>query len=513
MKKSLAIDQRLRRWLLPVMFALITALIATSLAIRIHGVKKHNLAVATEGVRNIFRMIVLTRQWNAEHGGVYVFASPETPVNEYLETPAKQIVLPDQRKLALLNPAYMTRQISELAEKDPHLNLRLHVTSVNPIRPANSPDSWEASALKQFEQGVPEFSSIEQQDDQYYLRYMAPLLVKEACLDCHAKQGYKLGEIRGGISVSILMQPIEQAMQREIRGSVISHAFFYGLSIAISWILIELLARRWRALDDNMALLQATRDELIEIEKMASLGRLVAGFAHELNTPVGVAVGAVSQGDVIIAKLKALITRDEVTEQDLAQQLNYLTESHQLALANLRRAADLVQRFKRTSIDRDSQLQREYQLAELIQDVLFTLQNSLKHTEIQIRVECPETIKIFGIPGLMEQILTNLITNSLQHGFENGTRPGQISISVHQDQKAGFRIDYQDNGIGMSEQTRSQAFEPFFTTSRERGGSGLGLYVTYTIVTKQMQGSIQLNRLPHGVRFLIECPLEQGIRP
>lgn len=509
MRPKLAIDQRLRRRMLPLMLLLITLLMGASLSVRIDGVRKHNLDLATEGARNMFRMIVLTRQWSAERGGIYVFVSEQTPPNDYLKHPQRDLELKDQRKLTMLNPAYMTRQIAELAAKDPQLHLRLHITSLKPIRLENGPDPWEALALKRFEQGRQEIASVEQEDGKSYLRYMAPLTVNQACLACHEQQGYKLGDVRGGISVSLQFQAIEQTMHNEIVANVLSHGVFYGLLVLISWGLIELLARRWRALDDTIETLQATRNELVENEKMASLGRLVAGFAHELNTPVGVAVGAISHGDETINNLTALLAKDEVTEQELAGQLERLREGHHLALANLRRVAELVQRFKRTSINRGSQQKREYYLAELIQDVLTTLNNTLKRTAIDIEVDCAKDFKLYGTPGLLEQVLTNLITNSIGHGFNNGSRPGHIIIKAERTATQRLILDYQDNGSGMNDETRQKAFEPFFTTRRANGGSGLGLYVIYNIITQQMAGTVQIMSAPGaGTRFHIDCPIE-----
>lgn len=509
MKKQPAIDQRLRRRLLPFLLFVITLLLGALLWNRIEGVRKQNFEVATEGARNIFHIIVLTRQWNAEHGGVYAFESDKTTANSYLDHPERELELKDKRKLVLLNPAYMARQIAELAEKDPRLHLRLHITSLRPIRPENTPDAWEALALGQFEQGLQEIASVEQMEGRRYLRYMAPLQVTEACMKCHAKQGYRLGDIRGGISVSLQFAGIEATIRKEILATVINHAVSYGLLLIITWGLVELLARRWRALDDSIETLQETRNELVENEKMASLGRLVAGFAHEINTPVGVAVGAISHGDDTILKLQALLSKDEVTEQELAEELDYLQQSHALALSNLRRAAELVQRFKRTSIDRGSAQKREYQLAELIRDVLMTLQNVLKHASVEVEVHCAERLKLYGTPGLLEQVLTNLITNSVSHGFEDGARPGRIVIKAWQ-ADGRLMIDYRDNGVGMSEEVRQRAFEPFFTTRRGTGGSGLGLYVTYNIVSQQLGGSIQIISVPKtGVCFYIECPIER----
>lgn len=509
MDKSLTIDQRLRRKALPLLLLIITIFMAGSFYVRILAVRHHNLAVATEGARDIFRVIVLTRQWNAEHGGVYVFSSEASPVNPYLENPLRQLETTDQRKLTLLNPAYMTRQIGELATKDPDLHVRLHITSLKPIRPENAPDPWESNALQRFEEGQQEIASVEMESGQSYLRYMAPLMVKQACLNCHAKQGYKLGDVRGGISISLQMDPFEKAMQDDIEATVISHGVSYSLFIIISWGLIELLARRWRTLDDTIETLNATRSELVETEKMASLGRLVAGFAHEINTPIGVAVGAVSHGDETIAKLQNLLKQEEVTEEQLTEQLDYLGESHQLALANLRRAAELVQRFKRTSIDQSSHQKRDYLMVEVIQDVLLTLRNTLKHTKIEVAVNCPPTLQVFGTPGLLEQVLTNLIMNSINHGFDHGKQPGNIGIKVWQPNSNQLCIEYDDDGCGMNETTRQQVFEPFFTTNRENGGSGLGLFVIYNIITQQLAGSIHLQSTPGtGVHFHIEYPVD-----
>ncbi|MDP2180280.1 c-type heme family protein [Methylicorpusculum sp.] len=509
MKEKTAIDAQLRRVHLPLLLLMITMILAASLYFRISSVRHHNLEVTTVGARNIFQIIVLTRQWNAEHQGVYALVSADTQPNPYLEHPDRDLELADKRRLTMINPAYMTRQIADLAMSDEHLNLHLHITSLKPIRPENGPDDWEALALKEFEEGKSEKFSIEIINDQSYLRYMAPLAVKQPCLACHAKQGYKLGDVRGGISVSMPYQAIEQATQNEIMATVINHGFFYVLLVTISWVLIELLARRWRSLDDTIMSLEATRTELIATEKMASLGRLVAGFAHELNTPVGVAVGAISHSDETIKTLKQLLTLDEVSEIEFSTQIDYLSESHDLALANLRRAADLVQRFKRTSIDRGSEHKREFQLAELIQDVLTTLRNVLKKTAIKVDVDCDPLLKLYGAPGLLEQILTNLITNSVTHGFDEGRRTGRILIKTFKNSDGKLVIDYQDDGAGMNDEVCRQAFEPFFTTRRDCGGSGLGLYVIYTIVTHQMAGAINIKARPGlGSHIHIECPIE-----
>jgi len=511
MHNTLTIDQRLRRYVLPTLLLAITLLMAVSLYFGISAVRQHSVEIAAEGARDIFRIIVLTRQWNAEHGGVYVFTTEKTPVNAYLDRVDSQLETTDHRFLTLLNPAYMTREIAEMASKEQDLRVRLHITSLKPIRPENKADAWESQTLSSFEQGVQEVVSVERESGNEVLRFMAPLMVKQACLACHAKQGYQLGDVRGGISVSLQMDPINKAMQADIRASIISHGVFYTLLVAVSWGLIELLARRWRSLDETIETLKATRDELVETEKMASLGRLVAGFAHEINTPIGIAVGAVSHGNEAIETLRNLFKQEEVSEKELIERLDDLTESHELALANLRRGAELVHRFKRTSIDQASQQKRKYQLYELIQDVLLTLRNTLKNTDVTVDVDCPLELELFGTPGLLEQVLINLIINSVKHGFCHGKASGEIHITVRQSDHRQICIDYYDNGVGINEDIRHKVFEPFFSTSREQGGSGLGLYVVYNIITQQMGGNVRVESAPGGgVSFHIEFPVERS---
>ncbi len=164
---------------------------------------EYNNAVANEArsmleiSRVFFRQILLTREWNARHGGVYVFRDATTPSNPYLDVKLRDIVLDDNRTLTLVNPAYMTRQISEITKE--YNGVRMHITSLNPIRPANAPTPWERETLNAFESGLKERGEFFEQG----YRYMAPLQVQESCLKCHGKQGYRIGDIRGGISISI----------------------------------------------------------------------------------------------------------------------------------------------------------------------------------------------------------------------------------------------------------------------------------------------------------------------
>ena len=253
--------------------------------------------------------------------------------------------------------------------------------------------------------------------------------------------------------------------------------------------------------------LQEASEQLVQSEKLASLGRMVAGFAHEINTPVGIALGAISQNDEVVQRLQSMMTQDEVSEEEFSTNLATLREAGKLAVSNLMRAADLVRSFKRTSIDQASDQPRDFDVEEQINDIQSNLHNQFKRTQIEFVVNCPTKLQIKGVPGLFAQLFTNLSLNSLQHAFDEGKRAGKIEITVSQKPNNRLHISFADNGKGMAPEVAEKIFEPFFTTRRGQGGSGLGLYVCYNIVTTQLHGTISCQSAPEkGSRFEIEFP-------
>jgi len=170
---------------------------------------------------------VITRHWSAGHGGVYVPMTSDTPANPYLANiPERDITTPSGKQLTLINPAYMMRQIYEIEQKGGY-SFFGHITSLNPIRPLNAPDPWERNALEAFERGETEISAIESIAGKEYFRLMRPLRVEKSCLKCHAAQGYKEGDVRGGISASILTEPLLTIMDKRIFRFSISHIILW----------------------------------------------------------------------------------------------------------------------------------------------------------------------------------------------------------------------------------------------------------------------------------------------
>jgi two-component system NtrC family sensor kinase len=268
------------------------------------------------------------------------------------------------------------------------------------------------------------------------------------------------------------------------------------------------VAERTTQLHAKVAELTQTRQELLQSEKMASLGRLVAGFAHELNTPLGVALGSASTLRNEAKKINQLMEQEEIDVDELLTSIASIDKGAGLTLSNLERAANLVTSFKRTAVDQTSNEIRSFHIHQVINDTINTLHNQLKRTHLDIQVDCPSALKIKSLPGALEQILTNLLMNSLIHGFdENENVHGTIKISVQLNEN-NLHLEYSDNGKGIAQENLEKIFEPFFTTHRAHGGSGLGMYICYNLVTTQLQGTITCDSiLNQGVVFNIDFPI------
>ncbi|MBF0421480.1 MAG: PAS domain S-box protein [Magnetococcales bacterium] len=266
---------------------------------------------------------------------------------------------------------------------------------------------------------------------------------------------------------------------------------------------------RTQELNAKVAELEQTRSELVKSEKMASLGRLVAGFAHEINTPIGVAVTGFSLIGETLNIMEDLLAHEEVQEEEFRQVIATIREAADLSLANITRAGELVASFKRTSVDQSSDIRRLFNVREVVMDVIRSLHSKLKKTEITLDVIIDPALNMTGWPGLLEQILTNFIINSLLHGYPSEQPVGRITIMACIE-KGEMLLDYADDGVGMEESVRGFAFEPFFTTKRSQGGSGLGLYLCYNIVTSKLNGTITCSSSPgQGVQFHIVFPVSE----
>lgn len=481
----------------PLLLAFWALVTAASFTWHVHELESHAHAMAAQRGRLVFEMVELTRLWATQHGGVYVPVTEKTPPNPWLDVPEKTVATPAGRLLTQINPAYMTRQLGELIAAEQH-DMRIHLTSLKPVNPGNAPDEWERQALAGFETSRGERISIVGAGDTAIFRYMAPLEVKESCMACHEQQGYRVGGVRGGLGVSFPARYIYGIVDAQKRDFLFIHLAAFALFALAAWGSLWLIRR-------HVLALEAARAELVESEKMASLGRMVAGFAHEVNTPVGVAVGAVSHAAETVREIGALLSHEEVTEEDLRARLGTLDEATGLALSNLQRAAGMVRSFKRTAVDQASDSVRDYDLAETVADVVQSLQSAFKTTAIRIESEVP-ALKLHGPAGALQQILINLLQNSHLHAYAGGTGTGTIHIAARAEGD-DVLVDYRDDGAGMGEETLRRIFEPFYTTARGSGGSGLGLYIAYNLATQALGGSIECESRPgQGACFMLRFP-------
>ena len=253
--------------------------------------------------------------------------------------------------------------------------------------------------------------------------------------------------------------------------------------------------------------LQDAQRSLIEAEKFAALGGLVAGVAHEVNNPVGISLTVASSFARRCAQFSDEIRDGAVRRSKLEE---FVAGSHEAAkqlVTNLNRAADLIQSFKQVAVDRSDAERRVFNLREATEQMMVSLRPALKHSLVWLSVDVPEEISLKSYPGPYGQVLTNLVLNALTHAFPD-KRAGTLRLSARKLGTEQIEIEFADDGVGMSEEVQRRAFEPFFTTRRNRGGTGLGLHIVYNLVTRRLGGSLRLESQPgHGTVFRIRLPL------
>ena len=278
---------------------------------------------------------------------------------------------------------------------------------------------------------------------------------------------------------------------------------------------VELEMRKARdAAETALRNLRDTQASLIEAEKLAALGRLVAGVAHEVNNPVGISLTVASALERKTANFTTEVERGDVRRSSLNEYLATSRDASSQLVANLNRAAELIQSFKQVAADRNYSDQRTFDLADLTEQVAMSLRPGLRKRNLTLNVECQPNLMMTSYPGPYGQVLTNLFLNAVSHAFPDG-RPGVVDIQVRESGKDNVEILFCDNGCGMSLDVRRRAFDPFFTTRRDQGGTGLGLHIVYSIVTNRLGGRLDLDSEPgNGTRIQIIlpriAPLEQA---
>ncbi len=293
-----------------------------------------------------------------------------------------------------------------------------------------------------------------------------------------------------------------------IAGSILSRIRSREALLQLNRELEIKVQERTQELSTSLDNLKLAQDKLIRSEKLSALGGLVAGVAHEVNTPLGIAVTASSVLGETLSSLNLDFLQGKLSKQMFSDYLMQAEQNNQLLSNNLQRAAKLISDFKKTAVDQHSDQYLRFNLADSLNALITSLHPETRKRQAKIELKCEPSLKLKGYPSLIGQIITNLIMNSLVHGFDRPAgQENLIRICIEED-SPWLKIDYQDNGLGIAKELQSRVFEPFYTTKRQQGGSGLGLSIIHNLVEK-LGGTLELAEPEQqGALFKLVLPLE-----
>ncbi|THB73217.1 MAG: DUF3365 domain-containing protein [Desulfobulbaceae bacterium] len=479
------------------------------------------LRQAEQQARLLYKQILLTRQWASDHNGLFIMKRKGVESNPYLDLPTVTDAM--GKEYFMRNPAMITRELSEYAKEDGLGNFG--VTSLKPVNPANQPDEFEQIALQRFNDGAAEMIDVMSAEDGRYVRFMAPLKVTESCLGCHARHGYTVGDIRGGLSITIPIQWADELIQRNIKSliiiGVLSVLFVTGaLFLMFETLIVHRIRRLTEAMDafpedlpethlipsifkdeldvvsDNFIhfcdRLKKSQNELIKAEsqshfneKMASLGILSAGIAHEVNNPLGGMLNCVKS------------MRERPKDIELHERYLPLLDK---GLRQIEKVMRQLLNFGRIEPSRT----RVVDVSQLLQECTSLLSYKLKNINLEVITEVSEAVEIDA--EALKQIVINIGLNAIQAMQDGGTL--RISCVADGD---NLVLTCSDTGAGISQENLAHIFDPFFTTKDVGVGTGLGLAVTYSLV-KRMHADIQVeSTLGEGTSFRVTIPNKQEI--
>jgi PAS domain S-box-containing protein len=585
----------------------------------LYEIKTNTIELATKEARTHFNRDQAFRLWGASHGGVYVPIDEKTPPNKYLTHIAERdIKSPSGKKLTLMNPAYMVRQMGGLFSE--LYGVIGHITSLKPLRPENAPDEWEKKALMSFEEGKLEVSEIINLDNKSYLRLMRPVFAEKPCLKCHAHQGYKEGDVRGGISVSIPMEPYLKKEREDSIIHLLSLSFIWFLGICGIGVGMKSLKQRWQAEEEKRTsehryheLVETLSDIIYTISKEGTflslnkafeditgitcseaIGRHFSLFTHpddlDMSTKIfNVAISGapppsfeirvltkqgtykpiemrgtplVKNNEVIgVSGIGRDITERKAIESEKQALWNQLLQAQKMEsvgrlasgishdfnniLTGILGYAELISReldekhpakkkvatiinscksaAKLTrqllAFSRKQVLDMRLNNLNIILDKMSNMLERMVGTDIKVQINSKNKIKNTKVDSTqIEQILLNLVINAknaMPHGGDLTIEIKNVTFSnedtrIHKGTKAGdyVMLSVADTGVGIEKDIQENIFEPFFTTREKEKGSGLGLSTVFGIV-KQHNGFIIVDSEPgKGAVFKLYFPAE-----
>ena len=362
-----------------------------------------------------------------------------------------------------------------------------------------------------------------EQELENYKELFFQLIKNDLLLEQNYDEGIHLKMRQASHSAEDILDIIDRTIEKELENKISNAKYIvYFLSLFVSFLILlfsrlivknivndfqKRVDEKTKALEENISKLKSMQAELIQNEKMASLGSLVAGVSHEINTPIGMALTTSTHLNKELNSLKKSYLNEEMSEKEFLEYLEDSKLSIDSINKNLIRAVNLIKSFKQIAVDQISEELREFNLKEYLDEILLSIHSKIKMTKIKIEVNIDKNIAINSYAGIFSQIFTNLIINSIIHGFNNGVDIGTIKISANLENN-DLTIYYEDDGKGLDEVTKNKIFDPFYTTNRVKGGSGLGMNIVYNLVVKKLKGTIFLeNKKEKGVLFVIKCKI------
>lgn len=362
-----------------------------------------------------------------------------------------------------------------------------------------------------------------EQELENYKELFFQLIKNDLLLEQNYDEGIHLKMRQASHRAEDILDIIDRTIEKELENKISNAKYIvYFLSLFVSFLILlfsrlivknivndfqKRVDEKTKALEENISKLKSMQAELIQNEKMASLGSLVAGVSHEINTPIGMALTTSTHLNKELNSLKKSYLNEEMSEKEFLEYLEDSKLSIDSINKNLIRAVNLIKSFKQIAVDQISEELREFNLKEYLDEILLSIHSKIKMTKIKIEVNIDKNIAINSYAGIFSQIFTNLIINSIIHGFNNGVDIGTIKISANLENN-DLTIYYEDDGKGLDEVTKNKIFDPFYTTNRVKGGSGLGMNIVYNLVVKKLKGTIFLeNKKEKGVLFVIKCKI------
>lgn len=464
----------------------------------------------------IFNLIVDIRHWNAQYDGVYMKTEEMHP-NPYLEP--GYIKSDKNETLVWVNPAFMTRQISDIASQ--RNGFKLKITSTKLINKHNSPNEDERKILEHFEQNVsvPYYWNI----DNNIFKFMGALKVEQECMNCHQKQGYQVGDIRGGISVAFDATSEFDKLHdiRDNKEQTILFLFIAAIGTVLTLIIHQSLKRKdeqqisllndslkskVKELDHlNKDLHHRVQSEvkkqrenenmLIQQSKLAALGEMIGNIAHQWRQP--------------ISAVSAIIMNIKWTAISQGMDAKFIDERMEEANRQLVYMSETIDDFR--TFFKPAKEKAYFNPYDEIEKAHQILKASLEDKNIKFERYTPKNFELYGYANEFSQVVLNLISNAKDMLILRSIEKPLIQVYLYTDKQGHLCCSITDNAGGIEEAYIDKIFEPYFSTKKSQG-TGIGLYIAKEIIEKHMQGSLMMKNSQNGARFIISIPLSNGVQ-